>query len=89
MCNSPFSQPPTLADAPPDRLDTDRDYILLKRFDYSLEKLLRRYPDGAPDEVIAQALGIKPEEVEEIYQNLVLKIRAGLQASEPCESILP
>lgn len=60
------------------RLYTDPDYIALKRFDYSINKLVERYPDGAPPKLIAQALLITEEEVEEIYQGIVLKLREAM-----------
>lgn len=53
----------------------DPDYVAMKRFENSLEKLLERYPDGCPDKVIAQALMVSEEEVEEMYQKAVLKLR--------------
>lgn len=71
------------------RVDTEPDFILSKKFGYSMQRLIERYPDGAPDEVIAQALGITPAEVEKEYQAIVLKIREDLQEDEPYESILP
>lgn len=60
-------------------LANDPDYILTKRFGFSLKRLLERYPDGAPDGVIAVALGISEAEVERRYQNIVgiLKGRVG------------
>ena len=57
------------------KLYTDPNYIASKRFGYSLEQLLQRYPDGCPDRVIAQALLIPEEEVEEVYKSIVQKLR--------------
>lgn len=56
-------------------IDTDPDYISSKRFDYSLEKLLERYPDGCPDRVIASVLLIEEQEVEQYYVRIVEKLR--------------
>lgn len=61
-----------------ERLETDPDFILIRRFDYSLKKLVERYPDGAPDRIIAQALGIEEHEVQEIYRGIVLKLKSIL-----------
>jgi len=55
------------------------DFVSLKRFDYSIKKALERYPDGLPSHLIAQALGIKEEEIEELYQQAVLKLREILK----------
>lgn len=57
------------------RLENDPDYIALKRFDYSLKKLLERYPEGAPDRIIANALLVPEEDVEEMYGLTVQKLR--------------
>lgn len=56
-------------------IDTDPDYIASKRFDYSLGKLLERYPDGCPDRVIAAVLLIEEREVEQYYTRIVEKLR--------------
>lgn len=60
------------------RIDTEPDFIALKRFDYSLAKALDRYPDGLPSPLIAQALDITEAQVEEHYQNVVKKLRETL-----------
>ena len=56
----------------------DRDFINIKRFDYSLNKLLDRYEDGVPGRVIAQALLISEEEVESLYEQVLVKLRKRL-----------
>jgi hypothetical protein len=61
------------------KLESEADFILLKRFGFSMKRLLERYPDGCPDEVTAQALGCTVEEVQERYQNVVLELRRRLQ----------
>lgn len=59
-----------------ERVCADPDFIALKRFDYSLKSLLKRYPDGVPsDRLISQALMITEDELEEVYQGIVLKLR--------------
>ncbi len=57
-----------------EKLDTDDDFVYLKRFEYSLAKLLERYPEGCPDKVIAKALMIPEEEVEQLYQKIAKKL---------------
>lgn len=56
-------------------LNTDEDFIAIKRFDFSLSQLLERYPDGAPDSVIASALMIEEDEVALLYESIVDKLR--------------
>jgi hypothetical protein len=57
------------------RIAKDPDFINLKRFDYSLKKLLERYPEGAPVNVISQALMIPEEDLEVLYENILVKLR--------------
>lgn len=64
------------------KIRTDRDFVNLKRFEYSLKNTLQAYPEGAPDEVIARALNMTVEEVEEVYQGCVVKLRAGMKIDE-------
>jgi hypothetical protein len=63
-----------------DRIKTSPDFILLRRYDYSLEKLTKRYPDGVPPKLAAQALGITEQEEEELYQSAVKKLREKMKA---------
>lgn len=49
--------------------------MVLKRFDYSLKKTLEHYPDGCPDRVIAQALMLREDELDEVYSQIVKKLR--------------
>ncbi len=64
------------------RIETDPDFIFVKRFDYSLNKLLERYPDGAPSRVIAQALLITEEDVEAQYEKVIRKMRRKMKVRE-------
>jgi hypothetical protein len=57
------------------RIHEEADYVFLKRYDFSLSRLVERYPDVTPDKVIAQALCIKEEHVEEEYERIVEKLR--------------
>ncbi len=61
------------------RIETDRDFIAIKRFDFSLAKLEARYPNGAPNKVIASALKMEQDEVEAAYQSAILKLRAAMK----------
>ncbi len=57
------------------KLNTDPNFANAKRYDYSMRKLEERYPDGAPDNVIATALMIPEVEVEPALAKLVVKMR--------------
>lgn len=60
-------------------IDTEPDFVYMKRFDYSLDKLMERYPDGAPTKIIAQAMMMTEDEVEELYQLVIVKMRQALK----------
>lgn len=60
------------------RLHLDPDFVCIKRFDHSLENLLKRFPEGAPDKTIAQALMIPIEDVERLYNDIMSKLKARM-----------
>lgn len=62
-------------------IEEDEDYVYLKRFGYSLDKVIERYPDGAPNHVIASAMMLTEDDVEFHYQKIVHKLR-GLMGVE-------
>ena len=64
------------------RIETDPDFVNVKRFDYSLAKLLERYEDGVPNKVIAQALCMTEEEAEELFQATLDKVRQMMKIEE-------
>jgi hypothetical protein len=64
------------------RVAEERDFVHLRRFDYSLTKLMERYPDGCPDDVIAAALMIPEHEVEMLYQASIVKLRALMRVDD-------
>lgn len=61
------------------RINTEKNYVNIKRFDYDIEKVLDRYPDGAPNKVIAAGLLMTEEEIEEVYQGVILKLRGAMK----------
>jgi hypothetical protein len=58
-----------------DKILHDEDYIALKRFNYSIKEIMERYPEGAPDRIIASALMVPEEDVQKIYDSAITKIR--------------
>lgn len=61
-----------------ERVHNELDYIGLKRYGFSLLKLMVRYPDGAPDHVIADALLIEESEIDTLYKDIVKKLQGHL-----------
>lgn len=64
------------------RLETEEDFINLKRFGFSIREVMKRYPDGVPDRIIAQALGISEEEVEARYGEIVAQLRETMKVED-------
>ncbi len=63
------------------RLRRDPNFIVSKRFRYSLERLERRYPDECPDHIAAMVLGITTEQLEVEYGLVVEKLRCFMGAN--------
>lgn len=57
------------------RIFDDPDFITLKRYSYSLEKLIARYPDGVPIALAAQALNLTVEEFKEKHSEAIKNIQ--------------
>lgn len=62
-----------------EKLKSEPDFIFGPKYRNSVQELLRRYPNGVPDKIIAQVLGISIPEVEEAFQLVILKIRSELK----------
>jgi hypothetical protein len=58
-----------------ERISTDPDFIFLKRFDYSLASLVEKHPGGVSTRVVAAALMVTEDDVNDIYENIILKLR--------------
>lgn len=56
------------------------DFVCLKRFGYSLKKLLMRYPEGVPDKLIAQALMVPEEYLPELWNDIINRLKKQLKS---------
>jgi len=61
-------------------INEDEDFVNLKRYWYSLDKVVGRYPDGAPDHVLAAALSIDEDDVKDMYDAIATKLRSIIDA---------
>jgi hypothetical protein len=61
------------------KLQTEDDFIAIKRFGFSLRSIMDRYPEGVPDRYIAQALAVPEEELPVLYDSVVAKLRTLMQ----------
>ena len=61
------------------KINNQEDYIDYPKYQNSIKNLIdKKYPNGAPDDVIAKALGMSEEEVEELYQSAIKKLQKEL-----------
>lgn len=60
------------------RIKSEDDYIRCKKFSNSLTKFLTKFSEGCEDAAIARVLMIPEEQVQEIYNEAVKKIRAEM-----------
>lgn len=68
-----------MAEDPKTKVESDPDYIALKRFGFSLDKLFKRYPEGCPNHIVSAALLLTEEEIEVRYQSIISKLRKELK----------
>jgi AraC-like DNA-binding protein len=68
----------TVSDEARRMLESHPDFILLKRFDFSLAKACAAHPEGLPEKLVAQALGTSPSWVTRRYGAIVKKLRAAV-----------
>jgi hypothetical protein len=64
------------------RIAKDPDYIHSSKYGNSLKRFLDHYPNGAPDGVICKALCISQNELEDLYQSGISKLREGMNSDE-------
>lgn len=53
----------------------DETYVHARRYENDINIVCERYPDGAPDHVIAACLQIEEGQVEPAYEAVVVKLR--------------
>jgi hypothetical protein len=61
------------------RLQTDPDFICNRRYNYSLSRLLARFPDGVPARVAARSLMMSEEELKGLEDRVIGKLRRQLK----------
>lgn len=57
-------------------LHNDETFVNSKRFGYSIDAAVERYPDGAPDNVICQLLDLDEGSLDALYDGVVKKLRS-------------
>ena len=64
------------------RLANDADFIDMPRYGNSIQKLLVKHPNGCENGMVAKALHMTPEEVEETFKRAVAKLQESLKIGE-------
>ena len=62
-----------------ERVEEEEDFCYCPRLGNSIYKLIDKNPDGVSDERIAKVLLIKEEEVAELFESAIKKLREKLQ----------
>ena len=63
------------------RVETEENFVTVPRYNYSLDKMMNYNPDGYSREVIANALAITDEELEELYEEALRRLREMLNCA--------
>lgn len=61
------------------KIEEDEDFINCPSADNSLEKFLKKHPNGTTDEKIAQVLMLDKEDVEDKYQEAIILIKDDMK----------
>ena len=63
------------------RISSDADFVLSKKHEYSLTRLMQDYPDGVPDRIICKVLQITPEELQNHYRCAIINLKKSISDS--------
>jgi hypothetical protein len=63
-------------------LHHDETFVNSKRFGYSIDAVVERYPDGAPDNVICQLLELDQQTLDALYLQIVGSLRGHMRVSD-------
>jgi hypothetical protein len=61
------------------KLENDPDFIAIKRFGFSLDAISERYPEGCPKHIIGKALLLSDDEIDALYDKIVLSLREKMK----------
>lgn len=73
------------------RVETEPDFVDLRRYHYSLTRTVEAHPDGAPDDVVARALQLTEAEVARVTEEAMAVLRDDPKVGEcrECGDDLP
>ena len=61
------------------QLVTNPDFVNLKRYSYSLAKVMEQFPNGCPDKLIAAALLITEDDVKALDESIPAKLAVAMK----------
>lgn len=61
------------------RIETEEDFVVSKKHNNSLSRLLEDYPDGVPDKVICKVLQITPDDLKRHYKCAIMNLKITLE----------
>ena len=64
------------------KIKEDPDFIYCPSAENSLDKFIKKHPNGVNDDKIAQVLMMTPEEVRDAHEEALEKIREELKVGE-------
>jgi hypothetical protein len=65
-----------------EKINTDPDFIYSKKFNNSLAEIIKKYPNGVPDNLIAKVLKLKTSQYNNIFNKILSKLRDSLKAKD-------
>lgn len=60
------------------KINEDPNWVNAKRYNYDLKTMISRFPEGCPDRVIANVLGLSDEELQSKYLEALVKLRKSM-----------
>jgi hypothetical protein len=60
------------------QIETEDDFIYCPKYDNSMQNLLQHHPEGLEIDRIAKVLLMTTEEAEELYNNILKKLRKNM-----------
>lgn len=76
-----------------DLIHNEDTFVNSKRYGYSIDAVMERYPDGAPDNVICSLLELDSDQLDGLHAGIISKLRTlmGVEAKheELRDSALP
>ena len=62
-------------------------FVNSKRYGYSIDAVMERYPDGCPDNIICQLLDLDSDTLDELYAGIIVKLRKYMGVEEAHEEL--